>query len=56
MTMTEELLVLKMTIKCFEEALAKNDIELMLNISVDISDSAQKLEKKTFDHANQTDA
>jgi len=56
MTLTEELLILKMNIKGFEAALAKNDIELMLDIVVDIAESAQKLESITFDHANKTDA
>jgi hypothetical protein len=56
MNLAEELLILKMNIKFFEEALAKNEIELMLNIAVDISESAQKLEERTFEHANKTDA
>ena len=56
MTMTEEFLILKMNIKGFEEALAKKDIELMLDIVVDIAESAQKLESLTFDHANKIDA
>ncbi len=56
MNLAEELLILKMNIKFFETALASGDIELLLNIVVDISDSAQKLEEKTFEHANKTDA
>jgi hypothetical protein len=56
MTMTEELLILKMNIKFFEAALAKNDVELMLQVVVDLSESAQKLEERTFEHANKTDA
>lgn len=56
MNLAEELLILKMNIKFFETALASNDIELLLDIVVDLNESAQKLEKLTFDHANQTDA
>ena len=56
MNLAEELLILKMNIKFFEEALAKSDIELMLQVVVDLAESAQKLEEKTFEHANKTDA
>jgi hypothetical protein len=56
MNLTEELLILKMNVKFYETALASNDIELLLDIAVDIGESAEKLEKLTFDHANKTDA
>lgn len=56
MNLAEELLILKMNIKFFETALASNDIELLLDIVVDLNESAQKLEKLTFDHANKADA
>lgn len=56
MNLAEELLILKMNVKFFEAALASNDIELLLDIVVDLTESAEKLEKLTFDHANQTNA
>jgi hypothetical protein len=56
MNLAEELLILKMNVKFFETALAKNDIELLLNIVVDLNESAQKLEEKTFEYANKADA
>jgi len=52
MTLTEELLILKTLIKMYEEALAKADPVIMLEISVDIAESAEKLEQLTCDHAN----
>ena len=56
MNLAEELLILKMNVKFFETALASNDIELLLDVVVDLNESAQKLEKLTFDYANQADA
>jgi hypothetical protein len=56
MNLAEELLILKMNVKFFETALASNDIELLLDVVVDLNESAQKLEKLTFDHANKTNA
>jgi hypothetical protein len=52
MTLTEELLILKTLIKMYEEALSKADPVIMLEISVDIAESAEKLEQLTCDHAN----
>jgi hypothetical protein len=52
----EELLILKMTVKGYEEALAKSDVQIMMELAVDIAESAEKLEKLTFDHANKIDA
>lgn len=50
--LTEELLILKTLIRMYEEALAKSDPVLMLEISVDIAESAEKLEQQSCDYAN----
>lgn len=52
MNLAQELLILKSLIKMYEEALAKSDPVIMLEISVDIAESAEKLEQLTCDHAN----
>lgn len=52
MTLTEEYLVLKTLIRMFDEALKKGDPVLMLEISVDIAESAEKLEQHACDYAN----
>ena len=52
MTLTEEFLILKTLIRMFDEALQKGDPVLMLEISVDIAESAEKLEQKACDYAN----
>jgi hypothetical protein len=52
MKLAEELLILKALIKMYETAMAKGDPVIMLQISVDIAESAEKLEQHTCDHAN----
>ena len=52
MSLNEEYLILKTLMRMFDEALKKADPVLMLEISVDIAESAEKLEQKTCDYAN----
>ena len=51
--LTEELLILKTLIRMYDEALKKNDALLMMQVSVDIAESAEKLEQLSVDNANQ---
>ena len=51
-SISEELLILKSLVKMYEVALAKNDAVLMMEISVDIAESAEKLEQASVDNAN----
>jgi hypothetical protein len=50
--LTEELLILKTLVRMYDEALKKNDSLLMMQISVDIAESAEKLEQLSVDNAN----
>lgn len=50
--LTEELLILKTLVRMYDEALKKNDALLMMEVSVDIAESAEKLEQLSVDHAN----
>jgi hypothetical protein len=52
MTLTEEFLILKSLIRMYDEALKKADAVLMMEISVDIAESAEKLEQFSVDNAN----
>ena len=52
MTLTEEFLILKTLIRMYDEALKKADAVLMMEISVDIAESAEKLEQFSVDYAN----
>ena len=52
MTLTEEYLILKTLMRMFDEALKKADPVLMLEISVDIAESAEKLEQLSCDYTN----
>lgn len=52
MTLTEEFLILKTLMRMYDEALKKADSVLMLEISVDIAESAEKLEQLSCDFAN----
>lgn len=54
MKLAEELLILKALIKMFETAMAKSDAMLMMQISVDIAESAEKLEQHAVDNANKS--
>jgi hypothetical protein len=51
-TLTEELLILKTLIRMYDEALSKGDPVIMLEISVDIAESAEKLERASCDYIN----
>jgi hypothetical protein len=51
-SLAEELLILKTLIKMYETALAGNDKVLMMEIAVDIAESAEKLEQHSVDNAN----
>lgn len=50
--LTEELLILKTLVRMYDEALKKTDALLMMEISVDIAESAEKLEQLSVDYAN----
>jgi len=50
--LTEEYLILKTLIRMFDEALKKADAVLMMQIAVDIAESAEKLEQLSVDYAN----
>jgi hypothetical protein len=50
--LAEELLILKTLVKMYETALAGNDKVLMMEIAVDIAESAEKLEQRSVDNAN----
>lgn len=52
MTLTEEYLIMKTLMRMFDEALKTADPVLMLEISVDIAECAEKLEQKACDYAN----
>jgi hypothetical protein len=49
---TEEFLILKLLCKMYEDALNRKDYTQMLEICVDIAESAEKLEQMTVDHIN----
>lgn len=51
-SLAEELLILKSLTKMYETALANNDKVLMMEIAVDIAESAEKLEQHSVDNAN----
>jgi hypothetical protein len=48
----EEFHILKLLWKMYEDALNRKDLTQMLEISVDIAESASKLEQLTVDHIN----
>jgi hypothetical protein len=49
---TEEFLILRLLCKMYDDALHRNDYTQMLEICVDIAESAEKLEQMTVDHIN----
>jgi hypothetical protein len=53
-TLTEEFLILKTLIRMYDEALKNNCALLMMEIAVDIAESAEKLEQASVDHANKS--
>ena len=48
----EEFLILKLLCKLYDDALTRKDYTQMLELSVDIAESAEKLEQRTVDHIN----
>jgi hypothetical protein len=50
--LTEEFLILKLLCKMYDDALNRKDYTQMLEIRVDIAESAEKLEQMTVDHIN----
>jgi hypothetical protein len=50
--LAEELLILKTLVKMYEAALAENNKVLIMEIAVDIAESAEKLEQRSVDNAN----
>jgi hypothetical protein len=48
----EEFLILKLLCKMYDDALTRKDYTQMLEICVDIAESAEKLEQRTVDHIN----
>ena len=50
--LTEELLILKTLVRMYDEALKKADAILMMEVSVNIAESAEKLEQLSVDYAN----
>ena len=50
--LAEELLILKSLVKMYEIALANNDKVLIMEIAVDIAESAEKLEQRSVNNAN----
>ncbi len=53
-TLTEEFLVLKMLMREYDDALKNNNSVLMMEIAVDIAESAEKLEQASVDNANKS--
>jgi hypothetical protein len=49
---TEEFLILRLLCKMYDDALNRKDYTQMLEICVDIAESAEKLEQMTVDHIN----
>lgn len=50
--LTEEFLILKLFCKMYEDAMNRKDYTQMLELSVDIAESAEQLEQLTVDHVN----
>jgi hypothetical protein len=53
-TLTQEFLILKTLIREYDDALKNNNALVMMEISVDIAESAEKLEQASVDHANKS--
>ncbi len=49
---TEEFLILKLLCKMYDESLKSANATQMLELSVDIAESAEKLEQLTVDYIN----
>jgi hypothetical protein len=50
--LTEEFLILKLFCKMYEDAMNRKDYTQMLELSVDIAESAEQLEQQTVDYIN----
>jgi hypothetical protein len=50
--LTEEFLILKLFCKMYDDALNRKDYTQMLELSVDIAESGEKLEQLTVNHIN----
>jgi hypothetical protein len=50
--LTEEFLILKLFCKMYEDAMNRKDYTQMLELSVDIAESAEQLEQQTVDFIN----
>jgi hypothetical protein len=50
--LTEEFLILKLFCKMYEDAMQRKDYTQMLELSVDIAESAEQLEQQTVDFIN----
>jgi hypothetical protein len=53
-TLTQEFLILKTLMRMYDDALKNNNAMLMMEIAVDIAESAEKLEQASVDHANKS--
>jgi hypothetical protein len=53
-TLTQEFLILKTLIREYDDALKNNNALVMMEIAVDIAESAEKLEQASVDHANKS--
>lgn len=53
-TLTEEYLILKTLMRSYDDALKNNNALLMMEIAVDIAESAEKLEQASVNHANKS--
>jgi len=53
-TLTQEFLILKTLMRMYDDALKNNKAMLMMEIAVDIAESAEKLEQASVDHANKS--
>jgi hypothetical protein len=53
-TLNEEFLILKILVREYDHALKNNNAVLMMEIAVDIAESAEKLEQASVDNANKS--
>jgi len=53
-TLTQEFLILKALMREYDDALKNNNALVMMEIAVDIAESAEKLEQASVDHANKS--
>jgi len=53
-TLTQEFLILKALMREYDDALKNNNALVMMEIAVDIAESAEKLEQASVDNANKS--